>query len=62
MSQVYFDISIGGRPVGRLVFRLFDEVVPKTAANFRALCTGPLLQRVRLIETHNDYFCLFLSL
>jgi cyclophilin family peptidyl-prolyl cis-trans isomerase len=40
MSLVYFDISIGGQPVGRMVFRLFDDVVPKTALNFKALCTG----------------------
>jgi len=27
-------------PIGRVEFELFDKVVPKTAANFRALCTG----------------------
>jgi peptidyl-prolyl isomerase D len=39
-SRVFFDISIGDRPEGRVVFELYDEVVPKTAENFRALCTG----------------------
>ncbi|MFD5513061.1 peptidylprolyl isomerase [Streptomyces sp. NPDC059761] len=40
MSNVYFDINIDGKPAGRIVFNLFDEVVPKTARNFRELATG----------------------
>lgn len=40
MSNVFFDITIDGNPAGRIVFSLFDEVVPKTAQNFRELCTG----------------------
>ena len=38
--RVFFDVSIGGKPAGRLVFELFADTVPKTAENFRALCTG----------------------
>lgn len=38
--QVFFDISIGSQPKGRIVMELFADVVPKTAENFRALCTG----------------------
>jgi len=38
--SVYFDITIDGQPAGRLTFELFADVVPKTAENFRALCTG----------------------
>ncbi|MFE2913422.1 peptidylprolyl isomerase [Kitasatospora indigofera] len=41
MSQnVYFDITIDGEAAGRIVFQLFDDVVPKTAKNFRELATG----------------------
>mmetsp|Transcript_19550 Transcript_19550/g.16104 ORF Transcript_19550/g.16104 Transcript_19550/m.16104 type:complete len:223 (+) Transcript_19550:26-694(+) len=38
--KVFFDCSIGGKPAGRIVFELFNDVVPKTAENFRQLCTG----------------------
>ena len=38
--KVFFDITIGGAPTGRIVMDLRDDVVPKTAENFRALCTG----------------------
>ncbi|KAB5590004.1 hypothetical protein CTheo_6553 [Ceratobasidium theobromae] len=36
-----FDVAIAGGPTGRIVFRLFDDVVPKTARNFRELANGP---------------------
>ena len=39
-KNVFFDISIDGNPTGRITFKLYDDVVPKTTANFRALCTG----------------------
>ena len=38
--KVFFEISIGGTPAGRIEFELFKDVVPKTAENFRALCTN----------------------
>mmetsp|Transcript_22954 Transcript_22954/g.33558 ORF Transcript_22954/g.33558 Transcript_22954/m.33558 type:complete len:173 (+) Transcript_22954:42-560(+) len=44
MSQsnpvVYFDIAIAGRPAGRIEMTLRADVVPRTAENFRCLCTG----------------------
>lgn len=39
-NRCYFDISINSLPIGRIVFELYNDVCPKTAENFRALCTG----------------------
>ncbi|MEU7339436.1 peptidylprolyl isomerase [Streptomyces sp. NPDC007074] len=39
-DNVYFDITINDEPAGRIVFKLFDAEVPKTARNFRELATG----------------------
>ncbi|MET8505182.1 peptidylprolyl isomerase [Streptomyces sp. NPDC004787] len=39
-DNVYFDITIDGEKAGRIVFKLFDDVVPQTARNFRELATG----------------------
>merc|ERR1712019_258735 len=36
----YFDITAGGQAIGRIEMTLRADVVPKTAENFRALCTG----------------------
>mgnify|MGYP002055324633 CR=1 FL=1 len=38
--KVYFDITIGGSAAGRIVMELRADVVPKTASNFYAFCTG----------------------
>jgi cyclophilin family peptidyl-prolyl cis-trans isomerase len=38
--NVYFDMEVGGEAVGRITFELRADVAPKTAENFRALCTG----------------------
>ena len=38
--NVFFDVESDGAKLGRIVFELHSDVVPKTAENFRALCTG----------------------
>ncbi|XP_076317734.1 peptidyl-prolyl cis-trans isomerase-like isoform X1 [Tachypleus tridentatus] len=38
--KVFFDITINNQPSGRIIMELFKDVVPKTAENFRVLCTG----------------------
>ena len=37
---VFFDVSMGGQPAGRILVELFKDVCPKTVENFRQLCTG----------------------
>ncbi|AQK67019.1 Peptidyl-prolyl cis-trans isomerase CYP19-4 precursor [Zea mays] len=39
-AETFLDIEIDGKPAGRIVLGLFGDTVPKTAENFRALCTG----------------------
>jgi len=38
--KVFFDIEIADKSAGRITFELKADAVPKTAENFRALCTG----------------------
>ncbi|GAB7358871.1 hypothetical protein MBLNU230_g4094t1 [Neophaeotheca triangularis] len=39
-TRVFFDVTANKAPLGKVVFELYNDVVPKTAENFRALCTG----------------------
>ena len=38
--RVFFDVTEGGEPLGRIEMELYAKVTPKTAENFRCLCTG----------------------
>merc|ERR1712112_382921 len=38
--KVFFDLNVDGSPIGRVEFELYSDIVPRTAENFRALCTG----------------------
>jgi peptidylprolyl isomerase len=40
LPRVFFDIEVHGEPAGRVVMELRADVVPKTAENFRCMCTG----------------------
>lgn len=39
-SRAFFDVSIGGKPAGRVVMGLHGNVVPQTVKNFETLCRG----------------------
>lgn len=39
-TKVFFEIEANEKPIGKIVFELYTSIVPKTAENFRALCTG----------------------
>eukprot|EP01031_Cornospumella_fuschlensis_P029997 gene29997-36232_t len=39
-SRVYMDMAVDGKHRGRVVYELYDDILPITTENFRALCTG----------------------
>ncbi|KAJ7844375.1 cyclophilin-like domain-containing protein [Mycena olivaceomarginata] len=38
--RVFLDFSVANEPLGRVIFELFSDEVPRTCENFRSLCTG----------------------
>lgn len=38
--RTFFELSVGSKPIGKIVFGLFGNDLPKTVENFRALCAG----------------------
>lgn len=55
-SMVFMDVSVDGDPYEKMVFELFYDVAPKTAENFRALCTG------NTFDLHKNFSCTFVEL
>jgi len=39
-TRVFFEVSVGGQSIGKCIIKLYTDKAPKTAENFRALCTG----------------------
>lgn len=54
--SVFMDVAIGGKPAGRLEFELYADAVPKTAENFRALCTGEKGRTGKPLHYQNSIF------
>ena len=54
---VYFDITCGEESLGRIIFSLFDDLVPKTAENFRTSCYFYLLIDDRLSAQRTGALC-----
>lgn len=42
--RTFFELAVGGEPLGKVVFGLFGNALPKTVENFRALCAGDKVQ------------------
>merc|ERR1719164_207322 len=42
LPRCFFDVSANSKALGRIVMELRSDVVPKTAENFRVLCTGDM--------------------
>ncbi|MDA8633132.1 peptidylprolyl isomerase [Verrucomicrobiales bacterium] len=60
LPRVFFDMEADGEKVGRIVMELRSDVVPKTAENFRCLCTGEKMVSYKGSPFHRvipDFMC-----
>ncbi len=46
-DRVFMDLTVGGKPAGRIILGLYGKDVPRTAANFKALGASPRPSPVR---------------
>ena len=53
-SKAFFDVAADGQPLGRIEMVLYDDVVPKTAKNFKLLAKGMIFSYVPLNVLYND--------
>ena len=44
--RTFFELAVGDKPLGKVVFGLFGNALPKTVENFRAVCVGDKVQCV----------------
>ena len=40
LPKCFFEVTVDEKEIGKIIIELRSDVVPKTAENFRALCTG----------------------
>ena len=57
-SNVFFDISVGGKNMGRVIIELFDEDVPLTCNNFRHLCTKGIKNKNKSAYKDTKFNCI----
>ena len=55
-TNCFFDITIDNKPVGRVLMKLYNDIVPKTTANFAALCTGEKSTEIETLHFKSSIF------